>query len=154
MEEFDEYSGKYLAVLDAIGDRFKVRWKAYFSEELWNTLKQLQDDGKQAEGIKLLPNSAHNVNLLGYRVFNPMLLQNEIDETTGAYRYTVQQDKKAIAMSYSFDADGVKILFSVTTENTELVSVFANNSQEVDTLAQYDGNLATRMSEAARQLFK
>lgn len=153
LEDFENYSGKYWAVLDALGDRFKVRWKRYWSVELWDKLQQLKQQGRAAEGIKLLPNRASNIKLVNYRTFNPMLLRSEVDEETGEYKTEKQQNKKAITMQYVYDAAGIKFRFFVTTENDTLVNVLVDENEKLDTLAQYEGTLAAQLGEAARQLF-
>jgi hypothetical protein len=153
MDDFDGYSGKYWQVLDALEDRFRVRWKHVWSDALWSELKRFKHEGNEAAGLKLLPNSAKSIRLVSYNVFNPMLVLSEEDEETGIYKTRPQLDKKAICLRYLFDADGVKFVFYVFTENDAVQTVLVDESERLDTLAQYEGTLATAVEENARQLF-
>jgi hypothetical protein len=82
-----------------------------------------------------------------------MLVLSEEDEETGIYKTRPQLDKKAICLRYLFDADGVKFVFYVFTENDAVQTVLVDESERLDTLAQYEGTLATAVEENARQLF-
>ena len=61
MDEYENNSTKFRQALDALNDRFRLRWKSWWSAELWQKLKALADAGRADEGLQHLPNNAPNL---------------------------------------------------------------------------------------------
>lgn len=152
MDDFANFSGKYWQVLDEVENRFRLRWKGYWSEELWATLKDLKEAGQTKSGIALLPNTSPNLKLYDYMAFNALLVRSSDDDGTGEGTAEKQFGKKALSLSYVWDANGVSFHFIVFTENGKVDAVFVNDDAKLDVLAQYELTLANQLNYSMKQL--
>lgn len=156
MEEYENSSSKFRQALDVLNDRFRLRWKNWWSVELWQKLKTLSETGRSQEGLLHLPNSAPNLKLVSYAVFNPQLLLdgNLLDED-GQWEGddTVEQTaKRALSLTYAWDIGGNVLKLTVYTENGVVLNVAVDEDEVLETLVLDDAALITQLEHSARAL--
>ncbi|NRP25222.1 hypothetical protein XMM379_001916 [Aliiroseovarius sp. xm-m-379] len=156
MDEYENNSGKFRQALDVLNDRFRLRWKNWWSVELWQKLKALADTGRTQDGLQYLPNNAPNLQLVSYAAFNPMLLLNEEDvedddfwETPDAVE---QKGKRALSLTYAWDVGGAVLKLTVYTENGAVLNVAVDDDAVLETLVLDDAALVGQLAHSARVL--
>lgn len=156
MEEHENYSGKFRQALDALNDRFRLRWKNWWSVELWHKLKALQDAGRAEDGLKHLPNSAPGLTLVSYAAFSPLLLLTD-EDSDDANEWegddtAEQKHKRALSMTYAWDVGGVVVKLTVFTENGAVLNVGVDDDGVLETLVLDDAALIGQLEHSARVL--
>lgn len=156
MDEYENNSSKFRQALDALNDRFRLRWKNWWSVELWQKLKALADIGRAQDGLQYLPNNAPNLQLVSYAAFNPMLLLKENDvedddfwESPDAVE---QKGKRALSLTYAWDVGGAVLKLTVYTENGAVLNVAVDDDAVLETLVLDDAALVAQLAHSARVL--
>ena len=155
MDEYENNSSKFRQALDALNDRFRLRWKNWWSVELWQKLKDLTDKGRAAEGLQHLPNNAPNLKLVSYAAFSPMLLLNEgedDDSFVDTADAVEQKGKHALSLTYAWDIGGAVLKLTVYTENGAVLNVAVDDDAVLETLVLDDGALVGQLAHSARVL--
>lgn len=155
MDEYENNSSKFRQALDALNDRFRLRWKNWWSVELWQKLKDLTDKGRADEGLQHLPNNAPNLKLVSYAAFSPMLFLNEgedDDSFVDTADAVEQKGKRALSLTYAWDVGGDVLKLTVYTENGAVLNVAVDDDAVLETLVMDDAALVAQLAHSARVL--
>jgi hypothetical protein len=147
IEEYENRSSELRSLLDVVHDRFRLRWRKRWSVDLWETLKQLTEAGKEQQGLDLLPNRAPNLTLVSYTAFNPLLLQDNAGSPD-----LVQMSRRSLSLKYAWDIGGNVVHLIVITDNEILLEVVVGDAELLETLLLDDKGLKGQLEESMKIL--
>jgi hypothetical protein len=155
MDEYENNSGKFRQALDALHDRFRLRWKNWWSVEVWQKLKALADTGRADEGLQQLPNNAPNLKLVSYVAFYPTLMVKDEFDAADDWEggdLVEQKGRRALSLTYAWDVGGAVSKLTVYTENGAVLNVAVDDDAVLETLVLDDAAMVGQLAHSARVL--